>query len=91
MCRENTHRNLDETVIGMKTLNYTAQSAKYLRGPTMCQVPQERHKPGPSRSVCDSTTAAVLQGAILLSNEQDECAESSLPSHPTESSLAALL
>lgn len=28
MCKENTHHNLNEMVIGMKTFNYTVQSAK---------------------------------------------------------------
>lgn len=47
MCKEYTHRNLNKIVIGMKTLNYTVQSAKYLRGPTVSQTPQERYKPRP--------------------------------------------
>lgn len=73
--KEYTYRDLKETVLSMKTFDYTVQFDNYFRRPTVCQASQERYKPRPSRSVCHYALAAVLGEETLLRKEQDEGAE----------------
>lgn len=87
--RKFIHRNLNEMAISMKTFSSIVQLGNYLRGPTLCQTPQERYKPRPSRSVCHYALAVALGEELLLGKEKGEGVEISF--YPRECSLVGLL